>query len=295
LKELERRHPKRQRDNFVNRPKPPAAGELALTFWEDLAMVPPWIGTTPELTEDKPMTRTDVWKILPSLALVLGMGVVWGQECPVGGGKNTAAGEQNDKERQSVQRLAKPISLDFKDQPLKKVLDDLRSVNATWPFIDYCTPLQMIAPCVATEAVMVSQSSWMCRVAPESGWVIVTSPPGADTSFAFESMTLSIAGGGQVKLCVPGRQIQIRSAYFEASADFMTRVGVEERILLEGHVRVKYHNGANAEVYADRVNVGLADGRLEINPQTTTGSASLPQEKNDEDFPWYEGLWAFFP
>jgi hypothetical protein len=91
-----------------------------------------------------------------------------------------------------------------------------------------------------------------------------------------DGLAFNVPGSGrtQTRLFAKDRQIQIRNPYFKASADRALKTGPGQQMVLEGHVRVKYLAGTNAEVVAERIVLGLADGRLEIQPAVTNEKAT---------------------
>src|SRR5262249_30059966 len=75
------------------------------------------------------------------------------------------------------------------------------------------------------------------------------------------------ANGAACMLSVGNKQVHLKSPSFVASADSITRVGQEERFILEGHVSLKCdRDGQHADVTAERVFVNLAEGSFEIKP-----------------------------
>jgi len=84
-----------------------------------------------------------------------------------------------------------------------------------------------------------------------------------------ETLSLNMTDG-KIKLCVRDGQIRLCGPHFQAVADRLTGTGAEDRVVLEGHVRVQYaddHTKVTADT-ADRVVIGLKDGRLEISPKS---------------------------
>jgi hypothetical protein len=109
---------------------------------------------------------------------------------------------------------------------------------------------------------------------------------GGDTRLTCETLSLDMADG-KIKLCVREGQIRLSGPHFEAVADHLTRTGTEDRVILEGHVRVKYVDD-HAKVTADSVVIGLKDGRLEIQPK----SASADKKKEGETvFQFWQGVY----
>ena len=88
-----------------------------------------------------------------------------------------------------------------------------------------------------------------------------------------ENVVLKIAGSS-FKVCAAGKQVQLEGPFVKATADTLTPTGQEDRVLLEGHVHVKYSkDGQEAEITAARVVIGLADGAVEIKPAPVTRAA----------------------
>src|SRR5262249_17434546 len=79
-----------------------------------------------------------------------------------------------------------------------------------------------------------------------------------------DDMVLKI-GHESLQVTVADKQIHVNGSFVKGSADSVTRNTVDGSLLLEGHVKVKYEkNGQKADVSAERVVVGVADGRLEV-------------------------------
>ena len=93
---------------------------------------------------------------------------------------------------------------------------------------------------------------------------------GEETCACCDSMVLKI-GNESLKVAVVEKQVQVNGSFFKGSADTVTRNSADGSILLEGHVKLKYEKaGQKAEVSAERVAVGVADGRLEVKPVEQT-------------------------
>jgi lipopolysaccharide export system protein LptA len=90
-----------------------------------------------------------------------------------------------------------------------------------------------------------------------------------------ENLVFKSSGGTACTLCVGNKQVHLHGPAFKASADSITRVGQEERFILEGHVSLKCdRDGQHADVTAERVVVNLAEGSFEVKPATKSTSAT---------------------
>lgn len=110
---------------------------------------------------------------------------------------------------------------------------------------------------------------WRLRAAVEKGRTCLEmqlSAGGEDACAYCDGMALKI-GNESLKVSVADKQIQVSGSFWKGSADAVTRNTADGSILLEGHVKLKYDKeGQKAEVSAERVVVGVADGRLEVKP-----------------------------
>jgi len=89
---------------------------------------------------------------------------------------------------------------------------------------------------------------------------------GEDACAYCDNMVLKV-GTESLKLSVADKQIRVCGSFVKGSADAIIRNTGDGSILLEGHVKLKYEKeGQKAEVSAERVVVGVADGRLEVKP-----------------------------
>ena len=89
---------------------------------------------------------------------------------------------------------------------------------------------------------------------------------GEDACAYCDSMVLKI-GNEKLKVSVVEKQIQVNGLFVEGIADSVTRNTADGSVLFEGHVKLTYEKaGQKAEVSAERVVVGVADGRLEVRP-----------------------------
>jgi hypothetical protein len=61
------------------------------------------------------------------------------------------------------------------------------------------------------------------------------------------------------------KQVQVSGPYFEARADHVIRLGLDDRIGLEGHVHVKYHKGDDhGSLTGEHAVIGITDGHIEV-------------------------------
>ncbi len=89
---------------------------------------------------------------------------------------------------------------------------------------------------------------------------------GEETRAYSDNLVLKI-GKESLKLTIVEKQVQVNGSFVKGSADTVTRNSADGSIFLEGHVKLKYEKaGQKAEVTAERVVVGVADGRLEVKP-----------------------------
>lgn len=100
-------------------------------------------------------------------------------------------------------------------------------------------------------------------------------------------LVLDHTGGGCVKIANAGKQISASGTGFEARADRVCLAPRGDRLLLDGHVRLKYHRGGErAAISAEHVLLNFKDGKLEMLPAPRpiaagqhTASDSLAQLK----------------
>jgi hypothetical protein len=98
---------------------------------------------------------------------------------------------------------------------------------------------------------------------------------GEDACAYCDNMTLKI-GNESLKVTVADKQLHVSGSFVKGSADSVTRNTLDGSILLEGHVKVKYEkDGQKAEVSAERVLFGVADGRLEVKPVEKADRAAV--------------------
>jgi hypothetical protein len=116
---------------------------------------------------------------------------------------------------------------------------------------------------------VVSVSPWRIRAVSDkdhAGLEMHFTAAGEDTCACCDGMTLKV-GSESLKLAVADKQVQVSGSFIKGSADTIARNTIDGSICLEGHVKLKYEKaGQKAEVSAERVVVGVADGRLEVKP-----------------------------
>ena len=116
---------------------------------------------------------------------------------------------------------------------------------------------------------------------------------GCDTQMTCECLSVSVPGGKPLKLAVADKQVRISGAFVTATADRLVRMGHDDRMVLEGHVQLTYDkDGQRAEVTAEHVIVGLAQGDLEIMPRApaTDTTTNAVQAGQGEGCPWWQGF-----
>ena len=129
-----------------------------------------------------------------------------------------------------------------------------------------CVPVTQYyyQPCVP-----VATSPWRLRAIVEKDHSRVEmqfTAGGEDASACCDDMVLKI-GKEKVKVSVVDKQLQVHGSFFTGTADSVSRTPADGSVLFEGHVKLTYEKaGQKAEVSAERVVVGIADGRLEVKP-----------------------------
>jgi len=136
----------------------------------------------------------------------------------------------------------------------------------TNPSSQPCLPPQ----CAYPAPVMPSTAApWRLRTVAQKDHTCLEmqlSAGGEDACAYCDNMVLKI-GNEKLKVCVADKQIQVNGSFVKGSADSVTRNTADGSILFEGHVKLTYEKaGQKAEVSAERVLVGVADGRLEVKP-----------------------------
>jgi hypothetical protein len=92
------------------------------------------------------------------------------------------------------------------------------------------------------------------------------SAAGEDTCAYCDDMVLKI-GNEKLKVNVVEKQLHVHGSFVTGSADCLMRNPADGSVTFEGHVKLTYEkNGQKAEVSAERVVIGMADGRLEVKP-----------------------------
>jgi hypothetical protein len=100
-----------------------------------------------------------------------------------------------------------------------------------------------------------------------------------DTSAVCEGLTLKM--GGDLKLAVAGKQVQVSGKCVKATADSVCWSAENGDILLDGSVKLKYECGAHkAEITAAQVVVGVTDGRIEVMGAGSITPQTLPVRTN---------------
>ncbi|HKI33183.1 MAG TPA: hypothetical protein VKA46_15130 [Gemmataceae bacterium] len=124
-------------------------------------------------------------------------------------------------------------------------------------------------PQSACVAARPQSNPWQLRAVVEKDHpclVMQVTAGGEDACAYCDNMVVKI-GNESLKMAVADKQVQVSGSFLKGSADTITRNTADGSILLEGHVKVKYEkDGQKAEVSAEHVVVGVADGRLEVKP-----------------------------
>jgi hypothetical protein len=145
------------------------------------------------------------------------------------------------------------------------------------------------APCVAPPPPPVAASTWgspwgggrptpwrVC-VVQENGKSCLGMQVGVskDTAAVCEGMTLKV--GGELKLSVVGKQVQVSGKCVNATADSVCWSAENGEIMLDGSVKVSYHGDAHkAEITAEQVVVSVPDGRIEVMGARSLAPQSSP-------------------
>lgn len=138
------------------------------------------------------------------------------------------------------------------------------------PAIGYappCPPPLPIPPAVALESNRTTAHGCKMRVVTEDGKekLEIQSDSGALICESLEMKAPNCCG--RLRLSAVSKQVQITDPTLTATADSVAGVGKPGYLLLVGHVQLKYHkSGQRAEVTAEHILIGLADGYLEIAP-----------------------------
>jgi hypothetical protein len=140
------------------------------------------------------------------------------------------------------------------------------------------------APCLAPPPPPIARSPWgggptpwrVC-VVQEGGKSCLGMQVGVskDTAAVCEGMTLKV--GGDLKLSVVGKQVQVSGKCVKATADNVCWSGENGEILLDGTVKLKYECDAHkAEIAAEQVLVSVPDGRIEVMGARSAAPMSSP-------------------
>jgi hypothetical protein len=127
-------------------------------------------------------------------------------------------------------------------------------------------PAMPVVERIAVEQVKTVAPQFVFRAVTEDGQSRLQIHSG-DLCAICENLAFKANGGESFLVCVDSKQVHLKGHSFKASADSITRVGQEDRFILEGHVSLKCdRDGQHADVSAQRVLVNLAEGSFEIKP-----------------------------
>ena len=123
--------------------------------------------------------------------------------------------------------------------------------------------------------------AWTMQVAKEDGHDCLEFHSGRDTRGTCQQMSLKMSHGDHLKIATHDKQIHISGPGLEAAADRITKWEAAEHIVLEGHVRVKYHKDCVAEITAEHVVIDMKDGYLSLKLAAPKGEdpATAKKEK----------------
>jgi len=79
-----------------------------------------------------------------------------------------------------------------------------------------------------------------------------------------------------LQITATGKRIKVSCPRFEALCNRVSHLPSGDRILLEGKVRLTYRGNEAGKVSADRVEVDLADGAVEVNPAPAPARPVVP-------------------
>src|SRR5262249_46029264 len=120
-----------------------------------------------------------------------------------------------------------------------------------------------LASCATTTATASCQSTAF-EIVQEDGARRLGIRCCGENSMTCDHLVGKMAGKSPVKLAVASGQVAIDGPSLNALADRMVMMP-KDRLVLQGHVRLKWGKGdQRAEVTADKVTVGMNEGRLEI-------------------------------
>jgi hypothetical protein len=149
----------------------------------------------------------------------------------------------------------------------------------------YSCPVSAPSVCVAATAVSRPETgAWHIRVVNEEGAARLAIQPthGGEDNYATCEHIVLKADGTRLKIAVSGKQVAVCGPFGKATADSLTRNEGDGSFVLEGSVRLSYHkDGLKAEVSAEHVVVGVADGHLEVKPGP----------KRAQDFEFWTGFF----
>src|SRR5439155_26819202 len=112
---------------------------------------------------------------------------------------------------------------------------------------------------------------------------------GHNTCLMCQRMSLKMAHGEHFKIAAHEKQLQVSSPSVEALADRLSQLDGTDCIVLEGHVRLKYHKeGIGAEVSAERAVVDFSQGHLQI--MGSPAANKPPAVSKDNVFQFWIGM-----
>jgi len=136
-------------------------------------------------------------------------------------------------------------------------------------YVETATMEQSLPPIpVAPSAAYPGLQPWRVRTVTEKEHTCLEMqmdyPEGARV--CCENMVVKL-GKDSLKLSVAAKQVHVCGSFFKGTADSVTRNATSNTLVFEGHVDLKYERqGQKAQVSAEHVVVGVADGRLEVKP-----------------------------
>ena len=106
---------------------------------------------------------------------------------------------------------------------------------------------------------------------------------GGEARLTCDHLTLKVAGQRALKATAAGKQVSISSPSLKAKADSISLANGEDRLILEGHVRLEYRldSDEHGEVTAGRVVINLAEGQLEIKPSAGPTPPHAAKRRSD--------------
>ena len=131
-----------------------------------------------------------------------------------------------------------------------------------------CRPALPVTACGLPRPARAEPCCCSLRVATEDGGDCLEIGGAGEAHMTCDHLTLKVAGQRALKATALGKQVCITSPSLRAKADSISLSNGEDRLILEGHVRLEYHLDADehGEVAAGRVVIDLADGQLEVKP-----------------------------